>query len=165
VQANAETPCVRNARSLLVCAVAAEQLGAADEARRYEELAAGLGIEGYGVVLDIPRLQLALARADLGEVERLLRTPLPERGWYRGWMAIATIVNRLDGLVAVRDRAQAEQEAARHLRAGTYLEPFALRALGAVREDEALLRRAHAAFERLGLAWHASRTAALLGDA
>ncbi|HXV56438.1 MAG TPA: BTAD domain-containing putative transcriptional regulator [Gaiellaceae bacterium] len=165
VRANAETPCVRNARSLLVCAVAAAQLGAAAEARRYEELAADLGIEGYGVVLDIPRLQLALARGDLGAVERLLRTPLPERGWYRGWMALATIVNRLDGLVAVGDRGQAEKEAAGLLRPRTYLEPFGLRALGVVREDEDLLRRAKAAFDRLGLAWHASRTAALLGDA
>ena len=100
---NAATPCVRNARSLLVCAVASARLGDEASARRLEQAAEDLGIEGYGVVLDIPRMQLALARDDLEAVARLLETPLPERGWYRGWMALATIITRLDGLAAIRD--------------------------------------------------------------
>lgn len=164
VAENAETPCVRNARSLLVCALANAHLGDPEAARRYEELAAALGIEGYGVVLDVPRMSLALVRGDLEAVERLLRTPLPERGWYRGWMALATIVNRLDALAAVRDRKRTELEAEPHLRPGTYLEPFALRALGLVRGDEQLLSDARSRFETLGLAWHASETATLIGD-
>ena len=161
VAANAETPCVRNARSLLVCAAASAHLGDQTAARRFEETAESLGIEGYGVVLDIPRMQVALARGDLDAVSRLLETPLPQRGWYRGWMALATIVTRLDGLAAVGDRAAAEEEASAHLRPNTYLAPFALRTLGVVREDPELVARALAGFEELGLAWHAERTRAL----
>jgi hypothetical protein len=144
---NLATPCVRNARSLLVCAVANARLGDESSAKRFERAAEELGIEGYGVVLDIPRMQLALARGDLDAVGRLLETPLPQRGWYRGWMALATIVTRLDGLAAVSDRAKVEAEAAAHLRPNTYLEPFALRALGVVREETALVERALARFE------------------
>ena len=48
------------------------------------------------------------------------------------------------------------------LRPNTYLEPFALRALGIVREDQALIERAAATFGALGLAWHAATTRALL---
>ena len=159
---NAATPCVRNARSLLVCAVASAHLGDDASARRFEGAAEELGIEGYGVVLDIPRMQLALVRGDLDAVARLLETPLPVRGWYRGWMALATIVTRLDGLAALGDRSGAEQEAAPHLRPNTYLEPFALRALALVREDTGLLERALARFEELGLDWHAAQTRALI---
>ncbi len=158
---NAETPCVRNARSLLVCAVASARMGDDRSAGRFEQAAEELGIEGYGVVLDIPRLQLALARGDLDAVARLLETPLPERGWYRGWMALATIITRLDGLAAVRDLQGVEKEAEPHLRPNTYLEPFALRALGVVREDAELVAQALARFEELGLEWHAEQTRAL----
>jgi len=41
-------------------------------------------------------------------------------------------------------RVIAPAEAARHLRPNTYLEPFALRALGVVREDQALIERTRA---------------------
>ena len=142
VAENAATPCVRNARSLLVCAVASAHLGDDATAARLERAAEDLGIEGYGVVLDIPRMQLALVRGDLDAVGRLLKTPLPVRGWYRGWMALATISTRLDGLAAVGDRSGAEREAGSNLRPNTYLEPFALRALGLVREEPELLERA-----------------------
>jgi DNA-binding SARP family transcriptional activator len=164
VAENEMTPCVRNARSLLICAVAHSYLGDAVSADRFEEGAEALGIEGYGIVLDIPRMHLALTRGDLATVERLLETPLPKRGWYRGWMALATIVTRLDGLAAIGDRERVEEEAGSHLRPDTYLHPFALRALGVVREDEGLVGQARTSFEQLGLGWHASRTAALLGD-
>ena len=43
-----------------------------------------------------------------------------------------------------------------------YLEPFALRALGRVRGDRELGRRAVEAFDALGLGWHAAETRALL---
>ena len=77
VAANAATPCVRNARSLLVCAAASAYLGDEAAARRHEEDAEGLGIEGYGVVLDIPRLRLALIRGDLDAVGRAPRNAAP----------------------------------------------------------------------------------------
>ena len=59
-----------------------------------------------------------------------------------------------------RDRV--EKEAERLLRPGTYLEPFALRALGIARADTSLVERARSGFEALGLQWHASETARLL---
>ena len=54
-----------------------------------------------------------------------------------------------------------EKEAASARQPGTYLEPFALRALGLVREDETLLERAARCFEAFGLGWHAAGTRAL----
>ena len=69
---------------------------------------------------------------------------------------------KIDGLAAVRDRPGVEAEAGSHLRPRTYLEPFALRSLGVVREDEALIARALAGFEKLRLGWHAEKTRALL---
>jgi hypothetical protein len=44
------------------------------------------------------------------------------------------------------------------LRPGTYLEPFALRALGAVREDDLLIKRAVGRFAAMGLEWHAEQS-------
>ena len=52
--------------------------------------------------------------------------------------------------------------AGRLLQPNTYLEPFALRALGIVREDASLIEHAAGRFEALGLDWHAARTRALL---
>jgi hypothetical protein len=48
------------------------------------------------------------------------------------------------------------------LQADTYLEPFALRALGLVREDANLIERAAGRFDAFGLDWHAAHTRALL---
>ena len=58
-----------------------------------------------------------------------------------------------------RRSSEVEEEATAHLRPNTYLAPFALRALGVVRDETALVERALARFEALGLAWHAERTA------
>jgi mannose/cellobiose epimerase-like protein (N-acyl-D-glucosamine 2-epimerase family) len=57
-----------------------------------------------------------------------------------------------------------ESEAPRHIRPGTWLEPFALRALGQVREDDELIRQALALFEAMGLDWHAAETRKWLTD-
>jgi DNA-binding SARP family transcriptional activator len=161
VEANADTPCVRNARALLVCAVAQAVRSDPERATWLEERADALGIEGYGLVLDTPRLRLALARGDLAAAERLLSTGELERGWYHGWMALSTVATRLDGLAAIRDAARLEKEATPCLRQGTYFEPFALRALGVVREDEGMIEQAAGRFEALGLEWHAGQTRAL----
>jgi hypothetical protein len=56
-----------------------------------------------------------------------------------------------------------EQEAPQLLATQPYLEPFALRALGAVRDDDDLVRRAQRGFYALGLDWHAGQTEAILG--
>ena len=119
-------------------------------------------MEGYGHVLDTPRLRLALVRGELERAERLVAEPLPERGWHRGWLMLSTHAARLDALAALRRRADVETWPPAP--SGTYLEPFQLRALGAVREDDDLISEAVARFEALGLDWHAAESRALLGS-
>jgi hypothetical protein len=163
IAANASTPCVRNARALLVCATANAHRGNRDEAGRLEEAADELQMEGFGHILDTPRMRLALARGDLELVERLIAEPMPTRGWHRGWLLLSTHATRLDSLAALGRRE--DVEAWPRVRKGTYLEPFALRALGVVREDETLIELALARFEALGLEWYAAETRALLSSA
>ena len=160
VAENADTPCVRNARSLLVCALANTHLGRGEEARRLEGCAEEMRMQGFGHVLDTPRLRLALARGDLERAERLLAEPLPDRGWHRGWLLLSTHAARLDALAAAGRRR--EVEAWPPVEPQSYLEPFLLRALGIVREDTNLVERARAAFEALGLGWHVAETRAFV---
>ena len=47
-------------------------------------------------------------------------------------------------------------------RMSAYLEPFGMRALGIVREDEKLLAEAAARFEGIELDWHAAETRRLV---
>jgi hypothetical protein len=72
------------------------------------------------------------------------------------------MATHLDGLAALGERERVETQAGRLLQPNTYLEPFALRALGVVREDASLIERAAGRFEAHGLDWHAGRTRALL---
>ena len=162
VAENRATPCVRNARALLVCALANECLGDSETARHFEETAREHWAEGYGPTLDTPRMRLALVRGDLELVERFLDEPEQSRGWYKGWLGLVTRVARLDALAALRDRERVEAEAAGFLRPGKYPEPFALRALGIVRGDDALVARADERFRALKLDWHANETDRLL---
>jgi hypothetical protein len=158
VAANVATPCAMAPRSLLVCAVANAEVGDDAEARRLEEASDALGIEGYGLTQDAPRVRLALVRGDLETVEHLLAPPVKTMPYVR----LASLAARLDGLVALRDRVRLEEEAPSLLRPDTYLEPFALRALGVTREEAGLVEQALARFEALGLNWHADQTRALL---
>jgi hypothetical protein len=160
ILAGIDTPCVRSPRSLLVCALAAAQLGEHELAARLEATADDFGMEGYGHVLDTPRLRLALLRDELEQVERIVAEPLPDRGWHRAWLLLSTHTARLDALARLGRRE--EVEAWDPPRPGTYLEPFHLRALGLVREEEQLLERSLAAFEALRLARHAAETRAVL---
>jgi hypothetical protein len=114
---------------------------------------------GYGTVQDTPRIELALLRDDLEAVASLLGEPGVRRSNSTYPSSMAT---HLDGLAALGERARVEAEAKRLLQPGTYFEPFALRALGVVREDASLIERAAGRFEGLGLDWHAARTRALL---
>jgi tetratricopeptide (TPR) repeat protein len=155
---NRDTPCVRNARCLLLCALASVHRGDEDRARALEGAADELGMEGHALALDNVRVRLALARGDLDAVARLVE---PEAS-FRFVFGVPTLVARLDALAALGDRERLEKEAPQFLRSGTYFEPFALRALGIVREDGALLEESVAAFDRLGLAWHAEQTRALV---
>jgi hypothetical protein len=160
----ASTPCVHQPRSLVVCALAAACLGDEEEARRLESAAAELGAEEYGRVVDT-RIRLALVRGDLERVERLLaEAEAPQKTLIRS-TKLAPVAARLDALAALRRREEVESEAPGRLRPGTYLEPFALRALGLVRRDEGLVGQAAGRFEAVGLGWHATQTRELLATA
>jgi class 3 adenylate cyclase/tetratricopeptide (TPR) repeat protein len=156
VAQNLDTPCIRNARSLLVCALA--HLLAGDDARaaELEEEADELDLESP--MFGAPRIRLALARAELGEVERFLASPVG----MRSWSGLPFEAARLDALGALRDRERVESRAPLYLRPRTYLEPFALRALGIVRQDQDLLAQANARFDAFGLEWHRAQTDVLV---
>ena len=164
VMENVATPCVRNPRVLLVTALANELEGRSDEARRLEQGALSMWMDGYGLTLDTPRLRLALARDDLGEAERLLGLPDTAHGWHRGWFVFANIAARLDALAALDRRNELEKETPRYMRRANYLRPFALRALGRVRADDDLIREALDEFEDIRLASFATETRALLTE-
>jgi class 3 adenylate cyclase/tetratricopeptide (TPR) repeat protein len=158
VAENADTPCVRNARCLLVCALALVIHGDDAGSREMEQAADALGMEGHGSALFAPRLRLALVRGDLDRVAALL----DDVGVFRMSSGVATDAARLDGLAALRDAERIEAIAPPLVGSGTYFEPFALRALAAVREDESLAGQALERFRALGLDWHAEQTSALL---
>jgi hypothetical protein len=162
VATNVVTPCIRNARSLLVCALANACLGDEESSRRLEEAAQEHWMEGYGGHLDTPRMRLALVRGDLELVQSLLAQPDQSRGWYKGWLSLVTRVARLDALAAIGEGERAEEEAALLLRPGKYPEPFALRVLGIVRGDETLIEQADECFRALRLDWHADQTEKLV---
>ena len=159
VEANLATPCIRNVRSLLLCAAAREILGGEVDGEALEQQAESLGMAGFDRVLGAPRLRLALARQDRERVEQLavIRPELP--GF---WYAASTVVVWLDALVALGRDETIEEEAPSWALSGTYFEPFALRALGAARRDDDLLAKADERFAALELDWHRAQTERLL---
>ena len=147
------TPCILNVSILLNCAVASALAGDEDEARRLEAKAYGLGMEGgrwYQGWLEPPKIRLALARHRTNQL-----TELTSHGLDWDWEPPSTL---LDALAALGDRDRIEAEAPNWLQAGTFAEPFALRALGIARDDPALLRQALERFEAMELSWHAEQT-------
>jgi hypothetical protein len=72
------------------------------------------------------------------------------------------VTARLDALASLDREADVEREAAPLVRPKTYFEPFALRALGRVRNDGELIRQAGERFEAQGLGWQAEQTLVLL---
>ena len=157
VAANAATPCSLEVLALLWCALAHVLLGNDAEARRLEQAAADLGKQGFMLRLGID-MQIAIARGDQVEVERILE----DIG--QGELDdVEGLVARLDGLVALARHADIEAEAPSLVIPGSYVEPFALRALGSARDDDESIRQAVARFEDMGLSWHAAQTESWLG--
>lgn len=158
VAENRATPCVRNGRSLLVCATAAEIAGDKDRGRKLEADADELQATGFGVTFGGPRLRLALVREDLGTLEELLASS----DWLsrQNWFLLPGAAARLDALAVVGSEEAIEAEAlpAR----GVYLEPFMLRALGLARADDGLVALADERFRALGLDWQADQTEKLI---
>ncbi|MEO8291014.1 MAG: adenylate/guanylate cyclase domain-containing protein [Gaiellaceae bacterium] len=158
VSANLDTPCSRNARSLLVCAVASAVMGDEQRAAELERAAEDLGMEGYDFALESPRLRLALLRGTLQPVGEALEAV----GSHNLSFGLARLAARMDALAALRDRRRVEEDAPPLLQAGGYIEPFALRALGIVREDETLVGQASDRLRAMGLDWHADQAHALM---
>jgi class 3 adenylate cyclase len=158
VAKNRATPCVRNARSLLVCAVAAEFLGDSRRSRELEERAREIEAEGYGLIFTGPRTRLALARGDVGSLHEIL----PDVEWFRrqSWFALPAAAVRLDALAVIGDE-EAVESSGGLLKSKGYLEPFMLRALGIVRGDDELVAQADRKFRALRLDWHARQTQSL----
>ena len=107
-----------------------------------ENEAARLGMEGFGSIIDTPRIRLALHRRDLAAVRRLFSAwtgVIPRRAV---WYFPAAVATQLDALAALGETARLEEEAAKYLEEESALQLFALRALGIVRGDRALLRQA-----------------------
>jgi hypothetical protein len=113
---------------------------------------------GYDSYLSGPRLRMAVQRGDSRTALELLELPV-ERAFVWGAGAIAA---RIDALVAFGRHELVEREAPTFLQPGNFLEPFALRALGAARRDDDLLGQADERFRALGLEWHRSQTECLL---
>jgi class 3 adenylate cyclase len=153
VEENEATPCVRNARSLYVTAAAHLIGGDAETASRLERAADALETHPWSLLA--PQVRLALVREDLGRTRALLDE------WQRRIASPWSLVYRatlLDALAALRDCEAVEEEASALIQPRSYLEPFALRALGIVREDEALIEQAQGRFAALELDWHAAQT-------
>jgi class 3 adenylate cyclase len=164
VGANVTTPCVRNTRSLLACALAATMTGDEVRGRQLEAEAEELEMAGYAGSLASLRIRLALGRGELGRLPDLIAVAIPPPP-AKNWWALNTESARLDALAALGERTAIEAEAPKFLVEGTYLEPFALRSLGLVRDDPALLQRALERFEAMDIAWHARATQrALAGE-
>jgi class 3 adenylate cyclase/tetratricopeptide (TPR) repeat protein len=157
VAANLATPCVLNVWSLLASALANVHQGNGEEARRLERSADGLGMEGYGQLLNPVHLEIAIARGELAEVERMLNEWTPG-----GLDDLDGRIAWLNAQIALGRRTEIENQAPANLQPETYLEPFALRALGFARKDEALFAQAIERFETMGLDWYAAETRKLM---
>ena len=159
-EANRDTLCDLNWRTRLVGALVMARLGAADEASRLADEAARTIPAHFSLAQEPALLRMALLRDDLDETRHLLDA---DPGPY-AFSDVDYGPARLDGLAAVGDRGRVEAEAPFVLRAGGYGEPFALRALGRVRDDRALVARAAERFTAMGLEWHARETRARLTE-
>jgi hypothetical protein len=155
VEANRDTPCVRNGRSLFVCAIARELAGDRERSAELEALATEFAAEGHGSAIATPRARLAIARGSLDVLEILA-----DEAWLRRqtWFALPSAAVRLDVFAIIGSVADIEGSFAPP---GSYVEPFAVRALGVAKGDEALLADADRGFRALGLDWHAEQTTRL----
>jgi DNA-binding SARP family transcriptional activator len=154
--ANRETPCQFDRRSLLMCALAARQLGEEAEAQRLEDLAVRAGSVLGASWSDSALLRLLLFREDREELERALELePIP--GPFDPDFPAA----RVDALLALGRRAEVEDVAPPLAARGGYAAPFADRALAVVRGEWELLEAAARRFDAMGLGWRAEETRAL----
>jgi class 3 adenylate cyclase len=157
--ANRATPCILGPAALLICAEAAVRLGDDNEAVRLERVVADFGMEGYAEETIGWELALGNARGDVDALAAKLE------GWKPDSLAsVEDQVAWLNALILLDRRAEIETAAPALVIEGTYLEPFALRALAFARGDEALYGRAIQAFEAMGLRWFVAQTEMLQAE-
>jgi hypothetical protein len=144
--ANADTPCQFNWRVLLILALAHAVLGDDREARRLEELASSALTIGGPLPREPAVLRLAMVRCDRAATEAVLAADPGQDLFDVDYRAA-----RLDALAWIGNRDGVETEAERALTLGGYVEPFALRALAAVRRSDQLRAQAAARFAAMGL--------------
>lgn len=159
VDANVATPCMFNVTALLGCAIGQEHAGRADEGRRLEQKAEGIGMKGYDAGFDPLRLQLALARGDLARVAELVDHIQPD--WLNDHLVRIAL---MDGLLALGELGRVEAAAVGWMLPGTYLEPFSMRSLGVARADHQLIEQAIMHFQDMQLDWHVAQTRKLLAQ-
>jgi hypothetical protein len=161
VDANSAAPCPSNASCLLYCALASLYSGREVEAARLEAEADAQILDPYRSFYLGPKLRLALARDDVPAVERLLDS-VDFRS--RAGTRVAGVdrvrlddgaAAFLDALIALGAHDRIEAEAGHWVSSQTYVQPFALRALGVARGDDRLLDEARARFRKMGLEWRA----------
>jgi hypothetical protein len=154
---NVATPCILGPVMLLSCALGWVQLGNEQEAQRLEQVVRDFGMEGYGRLLGPAEVALAEARGDKATLQRSLRDFRPT-----GLDEVEALAAWLDALITLDRKAEIEERAPALAIPGSYLEPFALRALGYARQDHALIEGAATRFREMGLDWHADRTSRFL---
>jgi hypothetical protein len=157
IEANLATPCPFNRGLLILLATGWTYAGDAAEAERLLARAEQVGMATYLRVHSPRWLALAIARSDRAEIRRLIDAIQP------GWLipSLWELWARLfDGLAELDDRDRIETEAPQWLDRDLYVTPFATRALALARRDAALLDKAAAQFEAMGLDRHAEQTRA-----
>jgi len=150
-------------RSLLVCAAACAALGDEAEAGSLEREADRLRMEGFGWIIDTPRLRLALNRRDPGAVSRLIAETtafIPRRAI---WYFPAAVATHLEALAALGDAERLESDAAEFIPSDSVLSAFAMRGLGTLRGDPSLLDQAASRFDAYGFDAQAAHLRRLQG--
>jgi hypothetical protein len=119
--------------------------------------------EGWDAILDTPRLRLALERGNLEVARTLALPPLSHRR--QVWFYPAAVATYLDAVAALGDREAVEAVGGALLeQEDSVLQAFALRALGIVRGDRALLDQAAARFRTFGLEHQVATTLSAGGE-
>jgi class 3 adenylate cyclase/plasmid stabilization system protein ParE len=155
VEANLTTPCPANVGTLLLAALGMVYRDDDAAASRLIAKAEAIGMVGYGRTHAAKWMRLALARDDREEIRRIVDTVEPPWLTSEAWELWAAL---FDALAALGERDRIEARAPEWVRPDAYVAPFAVRALGVVRNDRALLTDAVARFEAMGLEWHARET-------
>ena len=143
-----------------MCAAACAAIGDDTEVGLLEREADELRVEDFGWIMDAPRIRLALHRRDLATVSRLVSASDASITRRQVWYFPAAVAAHFDALLALGDVERVERDAAEFLETDSVLAAFAMRALGTLRGDPALVEDAASRFEVLGFKAQAATTRA-----